>query len=159
MHASFHSIYNSMPVNYFNVFTLTAHITLHLSRNNVQSKHTVSIKDPVRLSSAFLMSNMSFVAATTPASDDGITFVNAPFCSSRANIFAATSDVHPSFRPAPPPSREQLELPARLTHSSVPQSMSAKLSLYPEYKELLQSYSNSVEDGPSGRNSWATSPP
>ena len=42
-----------------------------------------------------------------------------------------------------------------LTQSSVPQSMfslSAKLSDYPEYKELLQSYPSNSEDGPLASN-------
>lgn len=45
----------------------------------------------------------------------------------------------------------------RLTQSSVPQSMFsllAKLCNYPEYKELLQSYPNSSEDGHRGPSKY-----
>ena len=48
-----------------------------------------------------------------------------------------------------------------LTQSSVPQSMfslSAKLSDYPEYKELLQSYPSSSEDGPGEYNPEVINP-
>lgn len=49
----------------------------------------------------------------------------------------------------------QSEPDDELTQSSVPQSMFsllAKLSDYPEYKELLQSYPSSSEDGPAKYN-------